>query len=107
MRIEQFWNFTEPLGYGIRREVNFPMTDHQFLDFYHPSEKVYECSNSLYGYEKHKGERRTKDKPHTVKHEGKKLPQALKRSRKRRKSKATKQALGKLIDSLFQTHPTK
>lgn len=82
-------------------EANFPMASYQFLDFYHLSEKVHDCAHSLYGYDNPKGERWVKEKLHLVKHEGgKQLLKALKRSRKRRKSKGANEALTKLIDYL-------
>lgn len=88
-------------------EVNFPMADHQFLDYYHLSEKIYACAWELYGPESPKGNRWATDKLHRVRHEGgEALLDTLKHARRRRKKARSKQALTTLIKYLH-SHRTR
>ena len=86
---EWIWNQTR---------VNFPTVDYQFLDFYHLSENVHTAARQMYGEGSRAGGRWVQTPRHLAKHHGgRRLLQALQRSRRRQKKRTARDALDKLL----------
>lgn len=78
--------------------INFPTADIQFLDFYHLSENVYKAAWQVYGEGSAAGRRWGRRMLHLAKHEGgRRLLQALDRSRCHHRKRTARKALDKLV----------
>lgn len=78
--------------------LNFPGTDHEFLDFYHLSENVHAAAWQIYDEGSRAGKRWARTQLHLAKHEGgRRLLLALERSRHHRKKRRARDALDKLL----------